>query len=119
VNTERELELATQNSELKAELEQSKGKICRLEKDIQNSRQLALDIQQVIRCQAAKLLDHEIIGPILRLKIEARNWREIIDDMCEAEAEGDAELLRIVKKWIQRHNEENEEILDELMQGKH
>jgi hypothetical protein len=51
-------------------------------------------------------------------KIEAMNFRHLIDELCVAEGESEAELLRIAKKWVRLRKEEIEEFLDETMEGK-
>jgi hypothetical protein len=61
---------------------------------------------------------HETEVEKQKQKIEAMNFRHLIDELCDAEAEGDAELLRIAKKWVQLRTEEIEEFLEETMEGK-
>jgi len=94
-------------------MESVQQEVEKLKHDIRASQELARETRQINRNQLARIRNHEIIGPILRLEDEARNGREMIDDLVEAQAEGDTELLRVVKKWIQRHNEEIEDLLDE------
>ena len=65
---------------------------------------------------ATKQLETEVDRQ--RQKIEAMSYRHLIDELCEAEAEGDAELLRIAKKYVGLRNEEIEKFLDETMEGK-